>query len=206
MERRRCRPIEDLIFVHPAARVAPGDRRVWHDLDFLDRDIWRRERVEGAQDPVWLIFLLCVKKLATCPRAWTPASVRPEPLIWGEVRKKIVSAPSLRPLGSIRSSLNLPAMVIGAVIFNGEFDVHGELFRVLSFEFRTRAHPTHRSAIRNLEVIADQDLGDLHGVERRAFAQIVRHHPEIEAVGDRLVFANPADIGRVFTGGVDAIG
>jgi len=54
-----------------------------------------------------------------------------------------------------------------------------------------------------LNVIANQNLGDLDGIERRAFAQVVRYNPEIEAVGDRIILANSADVSGVFTGRID---
>ena len=43
----------------------------------------------------------------------------------------------------------------------------------------------------------DQNLGDLHRIQRRPFAQIVGHDPEVEAVVDRGVFADAGNIGRV---------
>src|SRR3546814_3199597 len=43
---------------------------------------------------------------------------------------------------------------------------------------------------------AAEQFGDLHRVERRAFAEVVRHAPEVQTVFDRRVFANSADEGR----------
>ena len=34
------------------------------------------------------------------------------------------------------------------------------------------------------EIVSDQDLGDLHGIQGSAFAQVVGHNPEIETVGN----------------------
>jgi hypothetical protein len=48
------------------------------------------------------------------------------------------------------------------------------------------------------ELAVDQDLGDLHRVERRAFAQIVSDAPEGEAVFNRCIFADTRDEGRIF--------
>src|ERR1700737_2302862 len=47
------------------------------------------------------------------------------------------------------------------------------------------------------QLAIDQALGDLHGVERRALAQIVRHAPQYEAVFHRRVLADAADVGGV---------
>jgi hypothetical protein len=43
-------------------------------------------------------------------------------------------------------------------------------------------------------------LGDLHGVQRRALAQVVRHAPEGEAVLDRRILADARDVGRILAG------
>src|ERR1051326_2770195 len=43
-----------------------------------------------------------------------------------------------------------------------------------------------------VEIIAHQDLRDLHGVERGALAQIVRDHPEAKPVRHRGIPADPA--------------
>ena len=49
------------------------------------------------------------------------------------------------------------------------------------------------------EVLCDAD-----GVERRPRAQVVRHHPQAEAVVEGGVFANASDEGEVFTCAIDA--
>ena len=36
----------------------------------------------------------------------------------------------------------------------------------------------------SLQIPFDQHLGDLHGVERRSLAELVPHHPEVQAVGN----------------------
>src|SRR3990167_9919794 len=48
------------------------------------------------------------------------------------------------------------------------------------------------------EGAVEEFLGDLDGVKGGALAQVVRDAPEGEAVLDRLVGANAADIGRPF--------
>ena len=40
----------------------------------------------------------------------------------------------------------------------------------------------------------DERLRDLDGIESRALAQIVRHHPEVQAVLDSRIFADAAHI------------
>src|SRR6267378_8125791 len=47
------------------------------------------------------------------------------------------------------------------------------------------------------QLAVDQALGDLDGVERGALAQVVGDDPQHEAVLDRRVLADAADIGRV---------
>ena len=47
---------------------------------------------------------------------------------------------------------------------------------------------------------ADQLLGDLHGVERGALAQVVGDAPEGEPVRHRRVLAQPADVNGVLAG------
>src|SRR3954463_9946503 len=67
---------------------------------------------------------------------------------------------------------------------------------------RAFAHPT--SALRRRlflgadQLAVDQAFGDLDGVQRRAFAQIVRHAPQYEAVLHGGVLADAADVGGVF--------
>ena len=51
-------------------------------------------------------------------------------------------------------------------------------------------------------MIADQNLGDLNGVKRRALAQIVGDHPEIQAVRNGIVFADSSHKGRVLARGI----
>src|SRR3546814_18184464 len=41
-----------------------------------------------------------------------------------------------------------------------------------------------------------QQFGDLHRVQRRALAEIVRHAPEVQTVFDRRILAHAADKGR----------
>jgi hypothetical protein len=48
-----------------------------------------------------------------------------------------------------------------------------------------------------------QRFGDLHGVQRRALAQVVGDAPEGEAVLDGGVLADARDVGRILAGGVD---
>ena len=52
-------------------------------------------------------------------------------------------------------------------------------------------------------MLAAKQLGDLHRVERRALAEIVADDPEAEAVLDRRVLADPADIGRIVADALD---
>src|SRR6202044_3064243 len=45
----------------------------------------------------------------------------------------------------------------------------------------------------------DQHLRDLHRVERGAFAQIIGHHPKVDAVVDCRIFANSRNVGRALS-------
>src|SRR5215813_14843673 len=63
-----------------------------------------------------------------------------------------------------------------------------------------RDHALCRLLLGTNELAVDQALGNLHGIERRALAQIVRYAPEREAVLDGRVLAHSADIGRVLAG------
>src|SRR5215472_6105792 len=54
-----------------------------------------------------------------------------------------------------------------------------------------------RLALGGDQLAVDQTLGDLNGIERRAFAQIVRDNPHRQPVLDRGVVTNAADIGGV---------
>ena len=54
-----------------------------------------------------------------------------------------------------------------------------------------------RLFLRGDQFAVDQAFGDLDGVERRAFAQIVGDDPHREAILDRGVLANAADVGGV---------
>ena len=55
-----------------------------------------------------------------------------------------------------------------------------------------------RLALRLDELAVDQNLGDLHCVQRGALAEVVADHPEHQPVVDRRVFADAADVGGVF--------
>src|SRR3546814_6914947 len=50
---------------------------------------------------------------------------------------------------------------------------------------------------------AAEKLGDLHRVERRALAEVVRHAPQGKAVLHRRVLADPADEGGVIAHAFD---
>src|SRR5271156_4188474 len=54
--------------------------------------------------------------------------------------------------------------------------------------------------LRGQPASVDEDLGDLHRVERRPFAQIVRYAPQADAVVDGRIVANARDIGRILAG------
>src|SRR5690349_15719937 len=57
-----------------------------------------------------------------------------------------------------------------------------------------------RFPLRLDELAVDQDLGDLHGVQRSALAEIIRDDPHAEAVFHRRVLADARNIGRVLAG------
>jgi len=48
-----------------------------------------------------------------------------------------------------------------------------------------------------------QFLGYLHRIQRGTLAQVVRHDPHIDAVRDRLVFPDPADVDIVLACHID---
>ena len=50
------------------------------------------------------------------------------------------------------------------------------------------------------EMFLDEDFGDLDGIERRPFAEIVGDDPHVEAMWDGGVAADAADIDRIFAG------
>src|SRR5688500_18884679 len=56
---------------------------------------------------------------------------------------------------------------------------------------------------RLLEMLAAEQLGDLHGVQRRALPEIVGDAPQAEAVVDCRVLAHAADIGGIFADALD---
>ena len=47
-------------------------------------------------------------------------------------------------------------------------------------------------------MLAPEQLGDLDRVERRALAEIVADDPQRQAVVDRRILADAADVGRIF--------
>src|SRR3546814_5413883 len=51
-----------------------------------------------------------------------------------------------------------------------------------------------------LQVVSHEGLGDLHGVERSALAQVVGHHPDRQAMLHRRVAADTADVDGVLAG------
>jgi putative hydrolase of the HAD superfamily len=78
---------------------------------------------------------------------------------------------------------------------------HGR-FRKIERVAQVRVRPPCLARLDQLAV--DQHLGDLHGVERGALAQIVRDAPEGEAVLDRGVLADARDEGGVLAGRIRA--
>src|SRR5262249_34774649 len=58
----------------------------------------------------------------------------------------------------------------------------------------------------DLDIVTNQNLGNLDGVESCALAQIIRHDPEIEAIGNRIVLTNSADVSRILANRVDGHG
>jgi hypothetical protein len=62
---------------------------------------------------------------------------------------------------------------------------------------------SHEPPAGKLNIFADQNLGDLDGVERGAFAKIVGNHPEIEAIRDGVILANSANKSGVLSGRID---
>ena len=69
------------------------------------------------------------------------------------------------------------------VVFNGEFDSHERAVSGFKLETLT-TFGAAQSPMEKLKIIADQNFGDLHRVERGAFAQVVGDDPEIEPIGD----------------------
>ncbi len=47
---------------------------------------------------------------------------------------------------------------------------------------------------------------DLHRIERSPFAEIIGYHPEIQAVRDRFIFPDAADVDLVFAGRIQRHG
>src|SRR5690606_6256973 len=60
-----------------------------------------------------------------------------------------------------------------------------------------RINPRTLAAVAAILQRRQQQLGQLHGVQRRALAQIVGDDPQVQATRMRRVLANPADIDRV---------
>src|SRR5881397_2790247 len=54
-----------------------------------------------------------------------------------------------------------------------------------------------------LQMLASEQLGDLHGIERGALAEIVADDPQAEPVLDRRIFTDPADEGRIVADAFD---
>src|SRR5262245_29520656 len=63
-----------------------------------------------------------------------------------------------------------------------------------------------RAAAGGLDMIANQNLRNLDSVESRAFAQIVRDDPEIEAVGHGIVLADSPHVGCILANGLNGHG
>ena len=148
-------------------------------------------------------------KLTTWPIACTPASVRP-------LATTRCDSPVMRCEGRFEGGLQggplglkLPAGVGGAVVRQGQFESpHRQLAcrRRSPSKFCCRRRAAAAAACRrakqeggawknssNRRLLCDQQLGDLHGIGRGPFAQIVADAPEGQAVRTRQVFANPAD-------------
>src|SRR5437867_3326182 len=105
---------------------------------------------------------------ATCPQACTPASVRPAPRTRTGSRSAVASA---------RSSTSWTVAPPGWTC--------QPWYAVPSYSTVSRSCTS--------EVVAGEDLGDLHRVERRALAHVVERDPEHQArrLGGRVVADAP---------------
>ena len=70
-------------------------------------------------------MVLVVRKLATWPRAWTPASVRPEPMSVDRLPGETLQGLFQDLLNGEVALLALPAVVASAVVFQKEADIAG---------------------------------------------------------------------------------
>src|SRR3989442_15436194 len=118
---------------------------------------------------------------ATCPQACTPASVRPAPRTRTGSRSAVASARS-----STSCTVGPPGWTCQP------------WYAVPSYSTVSLSCTS--------EVIAHEDLGDLHRVERRALAHGVERDPQHQAggVGGRVV-AHAADVRRVGPGHLEQL-
>ncbi len=90
-----------------------------------------------------------------------------------------------RQPGRFESKLNVASLA------RGDDAAEAEPSRTVG---RSRLQDEGQAALRQ------QQLGDLHGVERGALADLVGHHPHSQAVLHRVVAAQAPDVGIVGAG------
>ena len=125
MERRRRGAIEDAIFINAGTAIAPGVKGIRDDLDFFDRDVSRRERVESALDAVRIETLVRME-IDDLPQRMHARVGAPRPCHTDGLSQKCQNRSFENRLDGFAARLDLPAVVIRPIVFDGEFDIHGE--------------------------------------------------------------------------------
>ena len=125
MERGRRGAIEDAIFIHPGAAVAARVEGIRDDLDFFDRDVFRRQCVESALDAVRIETLVRME-IDDLPQRMHARVGAPRPCHTDGLSQKCQNRSFENRLDGFAVGLDLPAVVIRPIVFDGEFDIHGE--------------------------------------------------------------------------------
>src|SRR5882672_5255681 len=110
-----------------------------------------------------------VMRLATCPKAWTPVSVRLAPVT-------LTGSPRILSAAAITS----PCTV-------GRPGCTCQPWKSVPSYARVRRRVRKAGS-------ADEELGDLNPVERGALAELVTHHPEVQRIGPAEILADAADV------------
>ena len=153
MERRRSRTIQHPILIDATASVAPGMEGTRHDLNAPDRDVLGRQGIESAVHMVQVQFFVRLKIGYLSKGMHTRVrSTRANHPCWASHQGGNRCLQDR--LNGFATRLNLPPMIMGAVVLEGKLNIHWadtDLMRVTMLSG-------------NSEVVANQYLGDLHRV------------------------------------------
>src|SRR4029077_5633880 len=116
------------IFIHSTAPVTAGGGKFPDDFHFFYSDIPGGERMESAPDPV-LVEFFRAEKIGYLPQRVHAGIGPPGSGNTSWLPHKSGNSFLQKRMNGFPAGLDLPAMVVGPVVLDGKFDVHGKELR-----------------------------------------------------------------------------